>query len=101
MAEGQGLQTHRGIFVGGMARALLNAIADFKNERVGRGKAGRDPDLRINNNRGVTRQEVGTPHGRVHALSALVPGSEDLSSWRGRGRGLSLLIPTTLLSTPP
>ena len=41
MAEGQGFQTHREIFVGGRARALLNAIAYFENERVGRGRTER------------------------------------------------------------
>ena len=101
MADGQGLQTHREIFVGGRARALLNAIANFKSRRVGRGRVGRGPNLRINNDRGVTRQEVGTPHGRANALNTLVPGLGGLSSWRGRGRCLSFPIPTTPPSTPP
>ena len=101
MAEGQGLQTHRGIFVSGRARALLNAIANFESGSVGRGRVGRGINLRINNDREVTRQEVGTPHGRAHALNTLVPGLGGLSSWRGRGRGLSLSIPTTPPSTPP
>ena len=104
MAEGQGSQTQRGIFVGGRARALLNAMVYFENERVGRGRAGRGPNLRINNDnneRGVTRQEVGLPCGRAHTLSTLIPGPGGLSSWRGRGRGLSLPTPTTPPSTPP
>ena len=74
MAEGWGSQANRGIFVGGRARALLNATAYFKNERVGRGRAGMGPNLRINNNTGVTSKEAGPPHGRAHALGMLVPG---------------------------
>ena len=73
MAEGQDSQENRGIFVGGRARVLLNTLAYFENERVGRGRAGRAPNLGINNNRGVTRQEMGPPNGRAHALSTLVP----------------------------
>ena len=69
----------RGIFVGGRASALLNAMAYFENERNrGRGRAGRAPPnlgIRIfSDNRGTTRQEVGPPHGRAHALNTLVPG---------------------------
>ena len=101
MAEGQDSQANRGIFVGGRARALLNAMAYFEKKRVGRGRAGRAPNLGMNNNRGVTRQEVGPPCGRAHALSTLVPRPGDLSSWRGRGGGLSLPTPTTPPSTPP
>ena len=104
MAEGQGSQASRGIFVGGRARALLNAMAYFENKRVGRGRAGRAINLRINNNsinEGVTREEVGLPCGRAHALSMLMPRLGSLSSWRGRGRGLSLPTPTTPPSTPP
>ena len=74
MAEGQDSQENREIFVDGRARVLLNAMVYFENERVGRGRAGRTPNLSISNNRGVTRWEVGPPHGRAHALSTLVPG---------------------------
>ena len=77
MAEGRGFQTCREIFVGGRARALLNAIAYFENERVGRGRAGRGLNIRINNDdneRRVTRQEMGLPHGRAHTLNTLIPG---------------------------
>ena len=75
----------------------------FENERVGRGSAGRTPNLSININRGMTRWEVGPLHGRAHPLSTLMPGPGCLSSWRGRGggRGLSLPTPTTPPSTPP
>ena len=74
MAEGSGSQTQRGIFVGGRARALLNAIAYFKNER-GQGRAGRGPNLNNNNNEGgITRQVMHMPCGRDHALSTLIPG---------------------------
>ena len=75
MAEGQDFQACREIFVGGRARALLNAIAYFENER-GQEKAGRDPNLSNNNNNegGVTRQEMGLPCGRTHALRTLIPG---------------------------
>ena len=66
-----------------------------------RGRAGRAPNLSINNNRGVTRQEVGPLYGRAHALSNLVPGLGGFLSWRGKGRGLSLPTPTTPPSTPP
>ena len=72
MAEGRGSQENR-IFVGGWARALLNAMAYFENERVGRGRAGRVGSQSFNTNRGVTRQEAGPPHGRAHALSAWMP----------------------------
>ena len=44
---------------------------------------------------------MGLPHGRAHTLSTLIPGLGGLSSWRGRGRGLSLPTPTTPPSTPP
>ena len=101
MAEGQDSQENREIFVGGRARVLLNAMVYFENKRVGRGGAGRTPNLSISNNRGMTRWEVGPPCGRAHALSTLVPGPGGLSSLRGRGRGLSLPTPTTPLSTPP
>ena len=76
MAEGRDsqAQVNRGIFVGGRARALLNAMTYFKNERMRRGRAGRALDLGVNNNRGVTRQEVGPPCGRSHTLNTLVPG---------------------------
>ena len=87
MAEGRDSQVNRGIFAGGRARALLNAMTYFENERMRRGRAGRAPNLGVNNNRGVTRQEVGLPHGRAHALSTLVPRPGGLSSWRGRGSG--------------
>ena len=73
MAEGQDSKANREIVVGGRARALLNAIAYFENKRVGRGRVGRAPNLGMNNSRGVTRQEVGPPRGRAHALSTLVP----------------------------
>ena len=69
MAEGQGFQVHREIYVGGRARALLNAIAYFENEKLGRGRAGRGLNIRFsndNNERRVTRQEMGLPHGRAH-----------------------------------
>ena len=46
MAEGQGSQANRGIFVGSRARALLNAMAYIQNKRVGRGRAGRAPKLK-------------------------------------------------------
>ena len=77
-------------------------MAYFKNERIGRGRAGRGPNLRINNNnnnRGVTRQEVGTPHGRAHALSTLVPGLGVFHHAEG-GAEASLPIPTTPPSSP-
>ena len=38
--------------------------------------------------------------GRAPALRALTPGPGGPTSWRGRGRGLSLLTPTTPPSTP-
>ena len=102
MAEGQDPIESRGIFVGSRARALLNAMAYFDNERNrGRGRADRAPPIRIiSDNRGTTRQEVGPPHGRAHALNTLVPGVGGLSSWRGRGRGLSFPTPSTPPSTP-
>ena len=76
MAEGQDSVENRGIFVGGRARALLNAMAYFENERnKGRGRAGRTPpNLGISDNRGMTRQEVGPPCGRAHALNTLCLG---------------------------
>ena len=100
MADGQDPIESRGIFVWGRARALLNAMAYFDNERNrGRGRAGRAPPIRIfGNNRG-TRLEVGPSCGRAHALNTLVPGVGGLSSWRGRGRGISLPTPSTPLST--
>ena len=101
MSEGQGSQANRGIFVGGRTRALLNARAYFENKRVGRGRAGRAPNVRNNNNRGVVRCKMGPPCGRAHTLNTLVPRLGGLLSWRGRGRGLSLPTPTTPPSTPP
>ena len=102
MAEGQDPIESRGIFVGGRARALLNAMAYFDNERNrGRRRAGMTPPIRIfSSNRGTTRQEVGPPCGRAHALNTLVPGVGGLLSWRGRDRGLSLPTPSTPPSTP-
>ena len=102
MTEGQDPIENRGIFVGGRARALLNAMAYFDNERNrGRGKVGRAPPIRtFSNNRETTRQEVGPPCGRAHTLNTLVPGVGGLPSWRGRGRGLSLPTPSTPPSTP-
>ena len=103
MAEGRGSQTQRGIFVGGRARALLNAMAYFENERVGRGRAGRRPNLRVNNDnneRGVTRQEVGLPHGRAHALRTLIPGPGGLIMEREGQRPLSLYTHHTSLHQP-
>ena len=100
VAEGRDSQVNRGIFVGRRARALLNAMTYFENERMRRGRASRAPNLGMNNNRGVTRQEVGPPHGRAHALSTLVSRPGGPSSWRGRGIGLSLPTPTTPPSTP-
>ena len=73
MDKGRDSQMNRGIFVGGRARVLLNAMTYFENERMRRGRAGRAPNLDMNNNRGVTRQKAGPPHGRAHALSTLVP----------------------------
>ena len=99
MAEGQGFQAHGEIFVGERARTMLNAIAYFENE-WGQGRAGRGP-YNNNNNRGVTRQEMGLQQGRAHPLNTLRPGLGSLSSWRGRGRGHSLPTPTTSPSTPP
>ena len=99
MAAGQGFQTCREIFVGGRARALSNAIAYFENGRVGRSL-----NIRINNDnneRRVTGQEMGLPHGRAHTFNTLIPGLGGLSLWRGRGRGLSLPTPITPPSTPP
>ena len=98
MAEGQDPIESRGIFVGGRTWALLNAMAYFDNERNrGRGRAGRAPPIRTFSNNRETRQEVHPPHGRAHAL---VPGVGGLSSWRGRGRALSLLTSSTPPSTP-
>ena len=92
MAEGRDSHENR-IFVGGRARLLLNAMAYFENERVGRVRAGRVGPQSFNTNRGVTRQEVGPPHGKAHALSTCIPRLGVLLSWRGRGRGLSLPTP--------
>ena len=57
MAEGRDsqAQANRGIFVGGRARVVLNAMTYFENERMRRGRAGRVQNLNVNNNRGVTR----------------------------------------------
>ena len=73
MAEGRGSQENRRVFVGGRARVLLNAMAYFENERVGRGRAGRMGPQSFNTNRGVTRQEAGPPCGRAYALSTWMP----------------------------
>ena len=90
------MQKHRGIFVGGRARALLSAIANFKGGSVGRGREGRGLNLRINNERGVTRQEVGTPLGRAHALNTGVWAGGSFIMEREGHRPLS---PNT--TTPP
>ena len=66
-----------------VGHGIVKCHGIFKNKRVGRGRAGRGPNLRINNDnneRGVTRQEVSLPHGRTHALSKLIPGLGGLSS---------------------
>ena len=72
----------------------------FENERMRTGGSGRAPNLGMISNRGVTRQEVGPPHGRAHALSTLVPRPGGLIKER-EGRGLSLPTPTTPPATPP
>ena len=73
----------------------------FENERR-RGRAGRGPVV-INSN-GIGRAvgwSRGLPHGRGPFGNVCMPEPGGLSSWRGRGRGLSLPMPTTPPSTPP
>ena len=98
MAEGRDPVEQKRRFTDGSASMLLNAITDFENRR--RGRAGMTlPHFSVpNSNDNRNRQEVGHPHGRVQVLEMLVPGLGGLSSWRGRGRGLS---PPTPQSTPP
>ena len=77
MAEGLGFPRCREIFVGGRPRALLNAIAYFKNERVGRGRVGRGLNIRFsndNNERRMIRQVMRLPHAGDHNLNTLIPG---------------------------
>ena len=73
MAENQDVSRFGSIFVGGQARALLNAMAHFENKRQ-RGRAGRGPI--VANNNGVGRlvgQGRGLPRGRVPILNARMP----------------------------
>ena len=97
MAEGRDPTEQSRRFAGGRASMLLNAITDFENGS--RGRAGMTlPYLGIphsTDNR--NRRKVGQPHGRAQALAMLVPVPGGLSTWRGRGRGLS---PPTPQSTP-
>ena len=101
MAKNRDIPRPRDIFVGGQARALLNAMAYFENERCRR-RAGRSPILFPNNGKGrAVGQSRGLPHDRVPIPSIRMPELGGLSSRRGRA-GVSLSIPTTTPpSTPP
>ena len=84
---------------------LLDAITYFENRRR-RGRAGMALPYSGIPHSGIfvehrNRQEAGQPHGRAQALAMLVSGLGGLSTWRGRGRGLSPPTPTTPQSTPP
>ena len=68
-------------------------MAHFENERQ-RGRAGTGPIVANNNDVGrVVGLGRGLPHGRVPILNARMPEPGGVSSWRGRGRGLSLHPP--------
>ena len=101
MAENRDILRSRGIFVGRRARALLNAMAYFENERP-RGRAGRGPILFPNNGLGrVVRQGRGLPLDRVPIPSIRMPETRG-SLFQEREGQSSLSIPTiTPLSTPP
>ena len=102
MAKNRDILRSRGIFVGRQARALLNAMAYFENERQ-RGRAGRGPILFPNNGlgravglgRGLPHDRIPIPGIRMPELGVSLPGEEGQIS-------LSLSIPTiTPPSTPP
>ena len=88
-------------FASGRARALIDAIAYFENQRNrGRGRAGMVP---LNQTRALSRntseysrwEEGYFPCGRAGALSTVEHQLGGLSARRGRGRGLSPPTPPT------
>ena len=100
MAESQDVPRSGNIFVGGLARALLSAMEYFENERH-RGRACRGPIIVHANGVGrIVGWGRGLPHGRIPIPSTKMPELGCLSSRRGRGRGLSLLIPTPASTLP-
>ena len=73
MAKNRNIPRLRGIFVGRQARALLNVMAYFENERQ-RERAGRGPILFPNNGIGrAVGQGRGLPHDRVPIPSIRMP----------------------------
>ena len=94
-------------FTCGRARALIDAMAYFENQRIrGRGRTiniGRAGIVPLNQTRAFSRStsensrqdEDSFPCGRVGALSTIEHKPGGLSARRGRGRGLSPPTPTT------
>ena len=83
-------------FAGGRARILLDVMADFANRR-NRGRAGMTPQnlTRIPSFEENRQGEGHLPCGSTWALMVRETHPGDLSSWRGRGRGLSPPTPNT------